>query len=68
MAMFCCASADYDWVEHISSTRAIVRTRRITCENPSVHFGEKPPRMSFRLFHDVIYDLTDYGGGGMHVR
>jgi hypothetical protein len=45
MAMFCCASANYDWVEHISSTRAIVRTRRITCENPSVHFGEKPPRI-----------------------
>jgi hypothetical protein len=44
MAMFCCALADYDWVEHISSTRAIVRTRMITCENPSVHFREKRPR------------------------
>jgi hypothetical protein len=24
MAMFCCASADCDWVEHTSSTRTIV--------------------------------------------
>jgi hypothetical protein len=38
MTMFCCALADYHWVEHISSTRAIARTSMIACENPRVHF------------------------------
>jgi hypothetical protein len=54
MAMFCCASPDYGWVENIGSTRAIVRTRMITCENPIVHFREKPPRRS--LVHSYRYE------------
>jgi hypothetical protein len=62
--MFCCASVDYDWVEHISSTRAIVRTRMvITCENPSLHFREKPPRIGkhdFRVIADTHENLFDY--------
>ena len=74
--MFCCASADYDWVEHIISTRAVVQTRMITCKNWGLHFREKPPRMvapakkwesqgedSACLFRDLYfgkYDPDDY--------
>jgi hypothetical protein len=44
MAMFCCALADYDWVEHISSTRisacyraicAISRENRVNTKEQS---------------------------------
>jgi hypothetical protein len=42
-AMFCCASGDYDG-RSILAQHVLSCARMITCENPSVHFHEKPPR------------------------